>query len=143
MSNISPEMQSCIDECLRRYQTCLGMAMSHCLEAGGKHVAAGHLRTMMACAEMCHTLAHLMLIGTDHHKHTCAECAEICEACAKSCEQMGGIETCVQQCRRCADSCRKMAPAAHRPSRRGREAVGSPANGSSLRQAQRHVLTSA
>lgn len=67
MSNFSPEMQSCIDECLRRYQTCLGMAMSHCLEAGGKHVAAGHLRTMMACAEMCHTLAHLMLIGTDHH----------------------------------------------------------------------------
>ncbi len=41
MSHVSSEMQSCIDECLRCYQTCLGMASNHCLPAGGKHVEPG------------------------------------------------------------------------------------------------------
>lgn len=35
----SKEMRACIDECLRCYQTCLGTAMTQCLEAGGEHVA--------------------------------------------------------------------------------------------------------
>jgi hypothetical protein len=34
MHHISAEMRSCIDECLRCYQTCLGTAMTHCLEQG-------------------------------------------------------------------------------------------------------------
>lgn len=109
MQHQSPEMQSCIDECLRCYQTCLGMLMTHCLQAGGKHMEPEHVRIMMACAEMCRTSAAMMLIGTEHHKHTCRECAEICEACAQSCEQVGDMDECVQQCRRCAESCRKMA----------------------------------
>jgi hypothetical protein len=53
--------------------------------------------------------AHFMLIGTEHHKHTCAECAEICEECARDCERLDGMEECVKACRRCAESCRKMA----------------------------------
>ena len=109
MHHTSTEMQSCINECLRCYQTCLGMAMNHCLEQGGKHVEPSHMRIMMACAEICRTSAHFMLIGTPHHKHTCAECAEICEECAQSCEKVGGMDDCVAQCRRCAESCRKMA----------------------------------
>ena len=59
----SKEMQACIDECLRCYQTCLGMASNHCLPAGGKHVEPEHFRLMMACAEICRTSAHFMLIG--------------------------------------------------------------------------------
>lgn len=35
MHKMSGEMQSCIDECLRCYQSCLGMASNHCLPAGG------------------------------------------------------------------------------------------------------------
>ena len=109
MHQMSAEMQACIEECLRCHSTCLGMAMNHCLEVGGKHVEPSHFRIMMACAEICRTSASFMLIGTPHHKHLCRECAEICEECAKSCEQVGGMEDCVQQCRRCAESCRKMA----------------------------------
>ena len=93
MTKMTPEMQSCIDECLRCYQTCLGMASNHCLEVGGKHVEPAHFRLMLACAEMCRTSAHLMLLGTEHHRHACAECAEICEACAKSCEESAGWTT--------------------------------------------------
>lgn len=69
----------------------------------------GHFHLMMACAEICRTAAHFMLIGTEHHKHTCCECAEIYEECARSCEQVGDMLDCVDECRRCAESCRRMA----------------------------------
>ncbi|KQW18131.1 ferredoxin [Afipia sp. Root123D2] len=106
---LSPEMQKCIDACLDCYKTCLGMAMNHCLEAGGEHVAPPHFRLMMACAEMCRTSAHFMLISSPHHKQTCRECAEICTECAKDCERLDGMEDCVAACRACADSCSAMA----------------------------------
>lgn len=109
MHHISKEMQACIDECLSCYQTCIGMAMTHCLEAGGQHTEPAHFRLMMACGEICRTSAHFMLLNSPHHKHTCRECAEICEECAKDCERVGDMEDCVRQCRACAASCKKMA----------------------------------
>ena len=109
MRQISTELQQCIDERLRCYRTCLGTAMTHCLEQGGRHVEPKHFRLMMACAEMCRTSAHVMLIGTEHHEHTCRACAEICEACARSCEEVGDMQDCVDACRHCAESCRRMA----------------------------------
>jgi hypothetical protein len=105
---MSKEMKSCIDACLSCYQTCLGTAMTHCLEQGGKHVEPPHFRLMMACAEICRTSAHFMLLNTPHHKRTCGQCAEICEECAKDCERLDGMEECVTACRACAESCRKM-----------------------------------
>ena len=68
MHQMSPEMQSCIDECLRCHTTCLSTAMNHCLEEGGQHVEPKHFRLMIACAEICQTAANFMLIGTDLHK---------------------------------------------------------------------------
>lgn len=109
MQHHSPEMQACIEACLRCHRTCLGMAMNHCLQAGGKHVAPDHFKLMIACAELCRTSADVMLIGTDLHKHVCRACAEVCEACAASCEGLDGMEECVQACRHCAQSCREMA----------------------------------
>ncbi|GGE38309.1 ferredoxin [Agaricicola taiwanensis] len=109
MHHIAPEMKACIDQCLDCYSTCLSTAMGHCLEMGGPHTEKAHFTLMMACAEICRTSAHFMLIGTPHHKHTCAECAEICAECASDCERIGDMDACVDICRRCADSCRKMA----------------------------------
>lgn len=103
------DMQACIDECLRCHQTCLGMVSHHCLEAGGKHVEAQHMRIMLACAEICRASAAVMLIGVEQHGKVCAACAEICEDCARSCEAIGGMDACVEACRRCAESCRRMA----------------------------------
>ena len=88
---MSKDMQNCIDNCLRCYQTCLGMAMTHCLETGGKHTEPAHFRLMMACAEICRTSAHFMLLNSPHHKHVCKECAEICTECAKDCERVGCV----------------------------------------------------
>lgn len=109
MHQMSQDMQRCIDACLRCYQACVGDAMTHCLETGGKHVEPKHFRLMMACAEICRTTAHFMLMNSEHHKHLCRECAEICEECARDCEQLGEMQACVDACRRCAEECRKMA----------------------------------
>ena len=109
MHHMSEDMRTCIDRCLSCYSTCLGSAMTHCLEAGGKHTEPAHFRLMLACAEICRTSAHFMLLNTPHHKHTCRECAEICEECANDCERLGNMEDCVRACRACADSCRRMA----------------------------------
>lgn len=83
--------------------------MGHCLEMGGEHVEKGHFTLMMSCAEICRMAAHFMLIGSPHHRHVCAECAEICEQCAADCERLGDMEACVEACRKCAASCREMA----------------------------------
>lgn len=109
MHQIDPQMKQCVEECLRCYSICLSTAMNHCLELGGKHVEKQHLTLMMACTEICRTAAHFMLMGSSHHKHTCAECAEICAQCADDCERLGDMQECVDACRSCAESCRLMA----------------------------------
>ena len=83
--------------------------MTHCLELGGRHVEPRHFRIMTACAEICRTAAHFMLMRSEHETHLCRECAEICEQCAKDCAALGDMEDCVEQCRLCAEQCRKMA----------------------------------
>jgi hypothetical protein len=111
MEAIPTKMQLCIDECLNCYQSCLGGAMRHCLEAGGPHLEPSHFRLMMACAEMCRTAAHFMLLDVPHHRHTCADCASLCRQCADSCDSLGGMDECAAMCRRCADACERIAGA--------------------------------
>ncbi len=108
MQQMNSKMQQCIENCLNCHKTCLQMAATHCLEAGGKHVEPAHFRLMMDCAQICQTSADFMLRGSTHHAHVCAECADICEDCAKSCEAVGGMDECVEACRKCAESCRSM-----------------------------------
>ena len=109
MHQLSQEMRNCIEECLRCYQVCLGTAMTHCLWVGGKHTEKQHFSLMMACAEICRTTAHFMLLNSPHHKHLCRECAEICRECARDCERVGDMQECVEACKRCAESCSRMA----------------------------------
>ena len=101
--------QRCIEECLSCYRTCFEMAMTHCLEHGGRHVEPRHFRIMMACAEICRTAAHFMLMRSEHETHICRECAEICDQCARDCAALGDMDDCVEQCRLCAEQCRRMA----------------------------------
>jgi hypothetical protein len=103
-------MQSCIEECLSCHRICVETT-AHCLEKGGKHAAADHIRTMLDCAQICATSADFMLRGSDLHTETCAACAAVCEACAESCEQIADddiMKRCADACRRCAASCREM-----------------------------------
>lgn len=109
MAIIDQDMQECVNQCLACYQICLSTAAGHCLEAGGRHAEPPHLRLMFACAELCRSSAHLMLLGSDDHRIACRACAEICERCAEDCERIGDMEICVLACRRCAESCGRMA----------------------------------
>ncbi|WP_237481109.1 four-helix bundle copper-binding protein [Lichenibacterium dinghuense] len=108
MDMFSAKAKSCIDACLDCYATCLGMASNHCLVVGGPHVEQEHFRLMLACAEVCRTHAHLMILGSPHARHLAPECAEIATRCAESCASVGDMEACVAACRACAASCSDM-----------------------------------
>lgn len=107
----SPEMQQCIQNCEECHHICLE-TVTHCLQMGGKHAEAAHIRLLLDCAEICQTSANFMIRGSDLHALTCRVCAEVCERCAQDCEQMGDdaqMQACAEICRRCADTCRQMA----------------------------------
>lgn len=109
----SGSMQSCIDHCTSCHQVCLQMAMTHCLESGGRHVEPAHFRQMINCAEVCQASANLQLSGSVFSAQMCEVCADVCLACADSCRPLDGMEDCVRACEACAASCRSMASVRH------------------------------
>lgn len=111
MPHISPEMRDCIEECQSCHAVCLE-TVTHCLQQGGKHAEADHIRLMLDCVEICQTSANFMLRGSELHSQTCGVCAAVCEQCATDCERVGDDEMmgrCAETCRQCAESCRRMA----------------------------------
>jgi hypothetical protein len=110
-SAMNEPMQACIQECLDCHRICLE-TMVHCLEQGGRHAEADHIRLLLDCAEICQTSANFMLRGSDLHPMTCEVCAEVCAECADSCESFDGdarMQNCAEACRSCAESCQTMA----------------------------------
>jgi hypothetical protein len=101
--------QAAIKACLDCHSTCLEMAMTYCVQKGGRHVEAAHLGLLMNCAEICQTSANFMLSNSPFQGRLCGVCAEVCEACARNCEQLGEMTDCAEECRRCAKICRSMA----------------------------------
>lgn len=107
----STQMEECITNCQDCHHICLE-TINYCLQKGGQHANAAHIRLLLDCAEICQTSANFMLRGSDLHIRTCGVCAELCEHCAQGCTQMGDdaqMQVCADACRRCADSCRRMA----------------------------------
>lgn len=105
------DVQQCIDDCLSCYRVC-EQTLQHCLQKSGRHAAAEHIRWMADCAEICQVSAGFMLRGSDVHQHVCGVCAEICEGCARSCEEVNDdpqMQRCIDECHACAESCRHMA----------------------------------
>lgn len=106
-------MAACIDECTRCHRVCMETVV-HSLEMGGVDAAAGHVRVMLDCAQMCATSADFMLRGSLLHGRTCGVCAEVCRACEAECRRQSDAsdQRCADECRRCAESCERMARAA-------------------------------
>jgi hypothetical protein len=112
-NGVNQAMAQCIQNCLNGHSACLGL-VAHCLQLGGEHTQADHIRLLLDCAEICQTSANFMLRGSDLNGRTCSVCAEICERCAQDCERFGDDKEmlgCAQACRTCAESCRQMAAA--------------------------------
>jgi hypothetical protein len=100
----------CIEDCDRCRRLCL-QAVAHCLRRGGRHAEPGHITTLLDCVDMCATAASFMLRESTAHRRICEPCAEICYACARSCEAFPDddmMRRCAAECRRCADSCVEM-----------------------------------
>lgn len=115
-------MQECIDACKHCHDTCLRMALTHCLQMGGRHAEPEHMQLMIACAELCQTAANAMTAQVSVHGAICAACAEVCNACARSCEDIGDMDECVQACRDCGASCEEMSHS-HTAGIRGQQAL--------------------
>lgn len=110
----SAEMQRCIEHCEHCHGICLE-TVTYCLQMGGAHAEAGHIRLLLDCAQICAASADFMRRGSDLHARVCGVCAEVCERCADDCDRFGDdarMKACAEACRRCAQSCREMAAAA-------------------------------
>ncbi len=111
---MSPNMKQCIQNCLDCHRLCTHTTQ-HCLEMGGAHAEASHVRTMQDCAQACITCADFMLRISPLHPRYCGICADACQKCAEECERLGGndetMKECAMACRKCEESCREMSAA--------------------------------
>lgn len=53
------------------------------------------------CELVCRAAAAMMSIGGVHATHLCAECVELCTACAAECKKHAHMD----HCKQCADAC--------------------------------------
>lgn len=84
-------------------------SVQYCLEKGGKHAEANHIRLLLDCAELCQTGEDLLGRGSDLFATMSAPLAAACDRCAQSCAQFGDdnqMRACAEVCRSCADACR-------------------------------------
>lgn len=114
MTSSSSGMEECISDCQACQASCMQTA-TYCLSKGGEHAAANHIKLLLDCAQSCATCTDFMLRESTFHMKECGICAEICSACAASCEKMDDdqqMKSCAEACRACADSCKSMSAAA-------------------------------
>lgn len=110
---MNQEMQECINNCLNCHAVCLE-TIGHCLQMGGRHAEANHIKTLQDCLQSCITSADFMLRMSEFHPQYCGACAAICDKCAQQCESLSEqtgdfMARCADTCRKCAESCRRMA----------------------------------
>lgn len=114
MPHQTQDMERCIALCQECHEVCL-RTLPHCLEKGGQHAEAAHIRLLLDCAEICETSANFMIRGSELHMETCRACSEVCQRCASDCRRLGNdpkMQECADACLRCAESCAQMAGAA-------------------------------
>ena len=105
------EIHACIEECISCHAVCMN-TVPYCLETGGAHADAAHVRLLLDCAQACQLSADFMLRGSDYHEEACALCAEVCRACEASCREFADDEdmlACAEVCATCATACEQMA----------------------------------
>lgn len=102
----SPQLQDTLEKLSACHDTCLSMAINHCLEMGGAHARPQHMRLMLDCVEICGLAHGAILRKSQFHALILSLCADICETCAKACAALGDMEECVAACRACMTACR-------------------------------------
>lgn len=99
-------MRSCILSCQNCSTTCSSLLVDYCMKTGGRHAAPKHVRIMLDCAEVCTTISNFMARSSTFHSAMCRLCADVCDACARSCDGLDGMAECIATCCACSKSCR-------------------------------------
>lgn len=76
-------------QCIQNYTHCHSICVqttAYSIQMGGNYGKAGHLESLLNCADMCRMSTDFMLRGFNLHSYICGMCAEACERCAQSCE---------------------------------------------------------
>lgn len=105
-----PTMASCEQTCRSCKKVCQD-TLKYCQKKGGKHADAKHINTLKDCINACQTSADALSRKSALHTKSCGFCAEICRACAASCDAFKDDKqmiACANECRKCAESCEKM-----------------------------------
>ena len=104
-------LEMCIIICNECAKVC-SSTLNYCLRMDEQHVEPNHIKTLIACAEICSLNAIWMSRDFELHTKLCQACADICDFCAISCEKVGAndriMNECDDICQRCAQSCLKM-----------------------------------
>jgi hypothetical protein len=111
MQSLAIEHRECIQMCLECANIC-DQTLAYCLEQGGKHVNAEHIKLLCDCAESCSMSASMMARSSQFSPQHCGLCATICADCSTSCRSMGidpQMSACADACALCESSCRRMA----------------------------------
>ncbi len=110
--NIPSAMQICIQNCTECYQMCSHL-VGYCLTKGNQHANAEHIKLLLDCARICNLSSDFMIRHSEFHDSTCKICAEVCTACAASCDKISKddplMQACAEACRKCATTCTEMA----------------------------------
>jgi hypothetical protein len=96
--------QDCAAICVQTVQ--------YCLEVGGDHARATHVRHLQDCADICAVATMVLLRGSPHNAELATTCANACDLCAASCQRFAGdaqLKACANQCLLCAAACRQAA----------------------------------
>lgn len=107
------KFQSCIDACLACAVEC-NHCITNCLEEKDVKMMQNCINLDRQCTVICLATAQMLSIGGAHATHLCAECAEICEACARECagHLNDHCKRCAEACLRCARECNNLINAA-------------------------------
>jgi hypothetical protein len=108
--NLHQELSGCIADCDECARACSHL-VTYCLNLGGAHADASHIRLLLDCAGICRTASEFMSRTSTLHGMVCQVCARICDRCATDCARFDDdqeMASCAAACRKCAESCRAM-----------------------------------
>ena len=94
------ELEASIKECHACARMCTETLSRRFLEVGGKHSDLPHIPIMLDCVEACNIAANFMMRNSPQYQAACRLCAEVCSACAKSCEGASDMSVCAETCNR-------------------------------------------
>src|ERR1700750_1674208 len=77
--------QAAIQECEKCHDVCVSTTTRR-LEQGSRHAEANPIKALLDCIDFCTTFVGFMLRDSLAHRRVCEICAEVCDACAVSCE---------------------------------------------------------